>query len=80
MTEHCYIFSFSSDVNPPSLVLRAFLRGREAPSRLKVRKEVKQGERVDQGHRVRKWWNLNPRHTGAKAQSHLLAGESDVSC
>lgn len=69
--------SFTGHVNPSFLVLRASLGGRGAPSRLKVRKEVKQRERFDQGHSVKKWWNLNPRLSDAKAHPVSSPGRRD---
>lgn len=37
------------------------------PSKLQVRKQVKQVERLDQDHREMEWWNLNPRDSKVKA-------------
>lgn len=68
--------SFTSHVNPSFLVLRASLGSRGASSRLKVRKEVKQGERLDQEHRVKKWQDLNPRLSDAKAHPVSSPGRS----
>ena len=52
--------SFTSHLNPLSLILIASLKGRVDLSKLQVGKEVKQGKRPEWGHRVTKWWDLNP--------------------
>ena len=52
--------SFTSHLNPLSLILIASLKGRVDLSKLQVGKEVKQGKRLEWGHRVTKWWDLNP--------------------
>lgn len=58
---------FTKHLNSSSLILIVFLRGRVGPSKLQVRKQVKQVERLDQDHRETEWWNLNPRDSKVKA-------------
>ena len=54
--------SFTSHLNPLSLILIASLKGRVDLSKLQGEggEEVKQGTRPEWGHRVTKWWDLNP--------------------
>lgn len=71
--------SFTSHLNPLSLILIASLKGRVDLSKLQVGKEVKQGKRPEWGHRVTKWWDLNPGLSKVKvlwkpesAQTHMV--------
>lgn len=73
--------SFTSHLNPLSLILIASLKGRVDLSKLQGEggEEVKQGKRPEWGHRVTKWWDLNPGLSKVKvlwkpesAQTHTM--------